>query len=101
MMGCATAVLMEMVVLPFESFAVMGMWTTTGVAGSVGAGGGVGVITTVLDAGARGAAAGSIFDGCSTGALGGEFCAPFSAGVGTGTATCGFDTAGAPSNDFG
>ena len=54
MTGWTTAVLVEMVMLPFESVEVTGMNTATGVVGSVAAGDGVGVMTMLLDAGAAG-----------------------------------------------
>ncbi len=54
MIGWATAVLVEMVTLPFESVKVTGTGTATGVFGMVGAGAGEGVITMLLDTGAGG-----------------------------------------------
>ena len=52
MVGKATAVLVEMVMLPFESVEVVGTRTATGVVGKVVAGGGEGVMMMLLDAGA-------------------------------------------------
>ena len=77
MMGWAMAVLVEMAMLPFEPVEVMITGTATGVVGSIGTGIGGGVMTTVLDAGAGGTAAGRIFDGSSIGPLDWGACAPF------------------------
>lgn len=52
MVGKATAVLVEMVMLPFESVEVVSTRTATGVVGKVVAGGGEGVMMMLLDAGA-------------------------------------------------
>ena len=54
MVGKATAVLVEMVMLPFESVEVMGTRTATGVVGRVVIGDGERVITMLFDAGAGG-----------------------------------------------
>ena len=50
--GWATAVLVEMATLPFESVEVTGTGTATGVVGRVVAGVGEGVMMMLLDAGA-------------------------------------------------
>ena len=52
MVGKATAVLVEMVMLPFESVEVVSTRTATGVVGKVVAGGGEGVMMMLLDVGA-------------------------------------------------
>ena len=52
MTGWTTAVLVEMVMLPFESVEVTGIKTATGVVGRAAAGDGEGLTTMLLDAGA-------------------------------------------------
>lgn len=54
MMGWAMAVLVEMVMLPFESVEVTGIGTAMGVVGRIVTGAGEGVTTILFDAGAGG-----------------------------------------------
>ena len=52
MMGWITAVLVEMLMLPFESVDVVGTRTATGAVGVVATGDGEGVMMMLFDAGA-------------------------------------------------
>ena len=54
MIGWAMAVLVDMVILPFESVEVTGTGIATGVVGRTVAGAGEGVMMVLLDAGAGG-----------------------------------------------
>lgn len=68
MIGWATAVLVEMVMLPFESVEVTGTGTATGVVGKVATGAGEGVMMMLLDTGAGGfeATGSTLLAGCWT-----------------------------------